>query len=737
MSKSVGPSNIDFWLDTEKYGDYVEDYDPSKNESLVFSIDMIRLASVRKAISNFVRILTRRSIPVYFTSEGQSYNVEGKQIFISSEINNKSDFDVAVGLALHEGAHSIESDFDVGKTMWANIPKSILTASDSKNIRRQSLEKFIHTMWNVIEDRYIDNYVFNRSPGYRGYYVALYDRYCNSPEVDCYLQGELFRYPSLASYEFRIIYLTNINTDLLALPRLEDIAREIDLSNISRLTTTRDRIECAFKVTEIVLDALDRQPDQPEGPSGQGKKAKGKKGGLASPSDYFDFGDDDESEEEKDDNGAGGSGDDMGTKMVNEISDILSGRDQDPTKIDENDNAVNKISDEEVDDDIRKQVKDILKKHRQFVTGQIPKKMVTDAQKALLDLIEKHGITLVQVKLPEVHSGHEGCLKVDCIVVEKMTKELIMLGSDVFPLSAVMKLGSGEDPKPPEYVAAAVQKGISLGTKLGRKLQIRAESNTRRDVRKKHGKINKRLLHSAAFGAEDLFFKIHEEYHNDVSLHITVDASSSMSYGNKWIRTMTAVVAICKAASMVDNIHVTVSFRSTQSSNGSHLPYVIMAYDSRKDKFAKVRNLFPYLVPNGMTPEGLAFGAIMGLFEGISPDEQDRYFLNLSDGEPCFMVPVPATGMEVQYINETGVMHTKSQVDKIRRNGVEILSYFISDNDMSEVLTADPESYHAKLQKNFRKMYGKNAEFIDIENVVDLAKTMNELFLMKVNEKSA
>lgn len=743
-------ASVDFWLDSSKYADYTEDIDQSSEESLVFNIDMVRLASVRKAISNFVRILTRLSIPVYFNDQDENCNIGGKQIFISAGIRNKMDFDVAVGTALHEAAHTVKSDFEVAKALWANIPKNIFVLSDAKNIRRQSMEKFIHTMWNVIEDRYIDNWVFNSAPGYRGYYVSMYNRYWNSPEIDEIMVSELYRFPSLASYQFRITNLTNENTDLLALPRLEDIARTIDLSNIGRLTTTKKRIQCAFEVVEIVLDCLDKQQDEPQGPSKM-VKGKGKgKNGLISPSDIFDFGDEDPQNEEKEQEDPSQSeGNDVGTKTIHEISDILNGRDPDPTNLKENKDLVGKVSDEEVGKEVEKQLKDIEKKQKEFLKGQIPKEKVTSAQKALLDLIEKHGITLVQVKLPNFEAGDSGSLKVDCIVVQNMTKELILAGQDVFPLSAVMKIGKGEDPAAPEENVNTVQRGIAIGTKLGRKLQIRAESNIRRDVRKKSGKLNKRLIHTAAFDAEDLFYKIHEEHHNDVSLHITVDASSSMAIGGKWKSTMTAVVAVCKAASMVDNIHVTVSFRSTQGSSGSVLPYVILAYDSKKDKFSKVRNLFPYLTPNGWTPEGLAFGAIMGLFDGITPDEQDRYFLNLSDGEPCYVLHNHATGVNVSYAGETGTSHTKKMVDKIRRNGVEILSYFISDEvqDTTSVKQLDPNLQKVAgeeeppkedpLKQNFRKMYGKTAKFINVESVVDLAKTMNQLFLTNADEKSA
>ena len=737
----ISPAEVDFWLDLDKYSNFIEDGLDSANKTLVFNIDMVRLSSIRSAISNFVRILTRKPIPVYFHNRlNNSFNVNGSSIYISAKITNKKEFDAAVGLALHEGAHTLLTDFEIAKGIWANIPHSILKLSDSKNIRRESLERFIHDMWSVIEDRYIDTYVFNEAPGYRGYYVALYELYWNSVEVDYYLQSENFRYPSLKSYDYRITNFTNENTDLLALPCLEDIARVVDISHIDRLLHTKDRVETAFDVTEIVLDCIDKQ-EKLEKQLG-GNKQKKKDPNLADPNDYFDFGGDVQSDEEEEVEDV-----DVGKKMVEEISDVMSGRTPTSEKLKENDKAVGQVSDEPLDKETEKEIEKLIKKQRKFLLGDVSKESVTDYQKALLDLIEKHGIILIRVELPSVISGNDSSLKVDCIVVQKMTKELVLAGQDIFPLCGVMKMGE-TIPKPPKDIADAVSKGISLGTKLGRKLQIRAEVHPIKIVRKRLGKINKRQLHEASFDAKDLFYKINIEEHHDANLHITVDASNSMS-GVKWEKTMTAVVAICKAASMIDNIHITVSFRTTQLSGPAQLPYVVMAYDSKVDKFSKVRTLFPYLTPAGCTPEGLAFGAIMNLFEEITPDEEDRFFLNLSDGEPYYILQAPETGMTISYQDDIGTAHTKTQVDKIRRHGVQILSYYIEDDypkknprDMTraekkieEQLQKDREE--SPTRKNFRKMYGHAAKFINVESIVDLARTINGLFLTGQNGKAA
>lgn len=759
MKSAVSPAESEFWLDTGRYANYFDEQCHPTNGSMVFNIDMVRLSSVRRAISHFVRILTRQNIPVYFNDNGANVNFAGKKIYISAKITSKYDFDIAVGQALHEAAHTLKTDFNAAKYAWTNIPHHIFQKSDNKNIRRASLEKFIHTMWNVIEDRFIDDYIFNAAPGYRGYYVALYDAFWNCPEVDLYLESDYYRYPSLESYRYRIINFTNVNTDLLALPRLDEIADIIDITNISRLKKTEDRLDTAFKVIDLVLDCVDVDPN---GGSSNGSAAPTKAqfsqrgSGIAKPEDFFDFGDSVKSEEppqnedpdKSDTNSPSVKPDvDVSKNMVDEISDVMSGEDETPEKLKENDDAVKKISDKEVDDAVKKELKKVDERQRQFLSGEIPKEAVTSEQKDLLDMIEKHGIILVRVSANTMLAGNDTNLKVDCIVVQEMSKELVLSGQQMFPMCGAMRLGKDE-PCPPEEVYDAVKKGIAIGSKLGRKLQIRNEINHIKTIRKHSGKINRRLLHQAAFDAEDLFYKIKVDDHHKATLHITVDASSSMA-GEKWNKTMTAVVAICKATSMIDNIHVTVSFRTTQDTGGVSLPYVVLAYDSQKDKFSKVRTLFPYLVPNGATPEGLAFAAIMNLFEKMTPDEEDRYFLNLSDGEPCYVIHDAQTGVTLSYGGHVGVSHTKSQVDKIRRNGVHIMSYFIEESsyklpknldkqlDPKKVAQMNKLLAESTLKKDFQKMYGKNAQFVNVESIVDLAKTMNRLFLTRLGEKMA
>ena len=73
--------------------------------------DLVALAGYRRAISNFVTIVTGESdIKVTFNNNDQSYT-DGKSVVIGAKMDDKL-FDPSVGLALHEGSHIKLSDFN-------------------------------------------------------------------------------------------------------------------------------------------------------------------------------------------------------------------------------------------------------------------------------------------------------------------------------------------------------------------------------------------------------------------------------------------------------------------------------------------------------------------------------------------------------------------------------------------------------------------------------------------------
>ena len=653
----------DYWLD--------DDFDSIEDDSSAINMDLIKLALSRRAISNFVHILTGKNIPVYFSSEGTSCT-DGKNVYISSDINQKEDFDPAVGLALHEGSHILLSDFKLIESIWTKIPRRLYDLAQPMHISKDAVAHLVKDCWNYVEDRYIDYYVYTNAPGYRGYYDSLYDKYFNSPKINALMKSDLFKVPSIKSYMTRIINLTNEHTNLEALPELRKIAEIINLSNIQRLSTPKDRMNVAIEISEVILSNIKEHLEE--------EKVIGE-----------------------------GSGDSNGDQIGGVPAD---------QKIEER--ATNDIGvDENVSETKMKGFEKVLVKQKDFINSKIKKKSVSKKEKAILDAIEKSGMDMVKTGTDYVNGS--GKYATDTIVVNKLTRELIE--SDVFPLNCRERDGFKGITRVviDNGVQKAVNNGLILGAALGRKLQIRNELNTTKFMRKPVGKIDRRILSELSFDNENVFYSINVDQYKKSFLHISVDASSSMR-GEKWNKTMTSVVAICKAASMVNNLRVTVSFRSTFSVSSmkrmSSLPYVVFAYDSATDKINKIKTLFPYLYANGWTPEGLTFEAISKYLPKTS-HEEDNYFLNFSDGEPN-MTYKGSDDMMLSYRGLDAAVHTKKQINKIKNAGFGVLSYFIEDGYRME-----------NLVKLFKMMYGNDAAFVNPTNVVQVAKTMNKMFLEK------
>lgn len=695
----------DYWLDDFDF----EEVDDEK----AINTNLIKLAMARRAISNFVHILTNKSIPVYFNDGGENCT-DGNVVFISSDIVNKEDFDPAVGLALHEGSHVLLTNFDIFKTIWQKVPRELYTHAKHLQITKEDVHSLVKNMLNYIEDRYIDNYVFNNAPGYRGYYTALYDTYFNSPKIDVMLKSELYRVPSIASYEARIVNFNNKNTDLDALPGLRDIAKIINLSDIDRLKTTYDRLQVAYEVSAIILKNIVEAPKQVEKQS-QGSSQESDGSGS-------------QSETVTGQSSGGGTPLSSTTEQnsTESVDDVLGG--EDTTKVATTQDEIIKQDigeDKNISKNKNNQIRKALEKQRDFLSGNIKKKKVSAKEKKILDAIEQSGMTLVSVGNNYIKS--DGTYSVDSIVVKKLTKELI--NSELFPLS---RHDHKQEAFTTKELTEAVGLGFIQGAALGRRLQIRNEINTCKHMRKATGRIDKRILSELAFDNENVFYNIDVDRYNKSYIHISVDASSSMD-GKKWTTTMTAVVAICKAASMIDNLRVSVSFRSTFNSTRavtSQLPYVVIAYDSAVDKINKVKNLFPYIMPSGCTPEGLCYESIM---EHLPTSTDDNfYFLNFSDGQP-YMAYTDINGDSISYVDESASLHTRQQVNKIRDKGYKILSYFIKDNydslynyNLSSVTTEVD-----KVRKQFKTMYGKDATFVNVKSIFDIAKTINKMFLDK------
>jgi hypothetical protein len=204
--------------------------------------NLIELAHTQRAISNFVKILTKKEIPVefYANDDGDSMT-DGKKIAISSTITTHN-LDSIIGLALHESAHCIYTDFFVLKKIANRLLEGNLLGG----------KRWIEMLLNFIEDRRIDSLIYKNSPGYQGYYNSMYDRYYYSKTVDQGLKGKEYREENWESYMFRIINMFNKNSDPTALQILPTIYKAVDLKNIDRLKNTRDSLELAVTIYQLL-----------------------------------------------------------------------------------------------------------------------------------------------------------------------------------------------------------------------------------------------------------------------------------------------------------------------------------------------------------------------------------------------------------------------------------------------------------------------------------------------------
>ena len=691
-----------FWSDNDWSSRRTELIDNVEDAPIKKGVDHIQLASYRRAISNFVNIVTGRSdIPVQFQSRDSSYT-DGKKVMIGSKIDEKN-FDPVVGLALHEGSHIKLSDFEFLKNLEYKITEEIYLDAEKIGYGRFDVIGHVKNLLNYVEDRRIDWYVYSTSPGYKGYYQSMYSKYFHSSIIDKGIKSNEYTDLDWESYIFRILNLTNQNRRLDVLPGLDKIYTTIfNGGRVKKLTSTEDAFNVALEVYGHILDNVDILPEVTDENRINNDELDAQMTQALVDLETENY--------HRERNGLEPlSPEDAGIEMPEPSDFHPESNKQYPTP----------PSDVELSEKQQKQLQNALEKQKKFNDGKPTKTgKLTKKDSAMVKTMEDAGVEQVDTGTGieqrgsyDYDKGEYTLLKgngVKVIYVKKLTQS--MIDTNAFPY--LLRSGGYYHSDNPDWLS----EGISLGTKLGKKLQVRGESRDLKWNRLDSGRIDKRLIAELGFGNSRVFSQTFTESYSDAFLHISVDASGSMS-GDKWKNTMTSVVAICKAVEMIQNVDVQVSFRSTHSSNnrsyGSENPLVLVGYDSRVDKFAKVKKMFPSIYPGGTTPEGLCFEALL---KDIVPSTQNRdsYFLNLSDGMPMFSTN------DFNYYNEDALQHTKTQVNEFRKMGIKVLSYFVGDSYDGDRNMTD-----------FKTMYGNDAEFINLKNVTQISKTMNTKFLEK------
>ena len=244
-----------FWMDNDWNTRNTSIFDVDEEVNSKPKTDLVALAGYRRAISNFVTIVTGENIPVTFKTSGKDSFTDGKKVQIGSSLK-EGDFDWTVGLALHEGSHIKLSDFSLLKNLEMNVPQELFMRAENMGISRMELLKNIKNVLNYVEDRRIDDFIFKSAPGYKGYYHAMYEKFFYTKVIDKGLLSSELSEESWESYMFRIINLHNNNSRLGALKGLKEISRTIGLGAISRLKSSQDALDVSIKVVSTILDNL-------------------------------------------------------------------------------------------------------------------------------------------------------------------------------------------------------------------------------------------------------------------------------------------------------------------------------------------------------------------------------------------------------------------------------------------------------------------------------------------------
>jgi hypothetical protein len=834
----------DFWFDRTSKN--IQDTDIQK---------LLAMSEIQRAIGNFVQIVSNKRVPVLFAGK-QSYT-DNESVVIAS-VKDKN-FDSTCGLALHEASH-IKYSLSP-KDTFKNIENYIThkmpngPGGSSFNTYGTAIGDYQHQsnlkdLQNWIEDRRIDALVKQASPGYIGYYEAMYNFYFRSNDINVAIASSKYRKAdNLDHYFMRIINFLSPATDLDALPGLRLVWNKIDLKNISRLTSTYDGFVLATEVYDIILSyyskavKLRKEPkpkpqpkmksekqentkssdkkDEAEKESGKSDEDKdGESEDLIDENDIDDTKDShSDGSEDEDDEPAQTSHNGEDKPEDDEDDDNESNNKTSKANEDESD-STEKPSDEDIEDEIQKaldsededkepltdraqrKAENALQGQKNFLNGEVEKERVTEKDNTQLEMLEKMKAKFIPVDVRDVNGN---LIKIDVLSIEHIPDKLFdydmtleksqiqqilekigvnTIFENIFKVKSydhsttakLMKDSSGYK---------VIESGIRLGKLLGSKLKIRTEERILKTTRQSGGKIDRRIVHLAAAGIENLFCSLRTDQFNKAHLHISIDASGSMNNG-KFDKALQTAAAICSAADAVKNIDVVVTVRTTTEAKTTKIvtsrssghqrekvisksvwPTVAVIYNSKKDKLNKILKVWPWLSARGMTPEAITYEAERELMPKGSLGS-DVYFITLTDGAPGDsgegkderIGPI-SWHYGVGYANRVNsfsngsidaAVHTKFQISQMNKDGIATMAFFISDMEQEKIAafnSAPPEDieelskYERSVAKDkliekygncyeliaFKKCYGKDGVAIDSTNLIQLAKVMNNLFL--------
>ena len=699
--KSYG--NSSFWMN--------EDFLESDIRASVNSLDYVKLAGYKRAIGNFVRIVTGKdNIPVMYSSGNDSYT-NGVQVVISSKLG-ENEFDSTVGLALHEGSHISLTDFNAIKKCLNHNSEFLQSIvewhknifnEDVTNANEFAMARQVKELINIIEDRRIDRFVYDSAPGYQGYYQSLYEKYFNAKEIDQALLNGSKTELNWDNYLFHICNFSNPKRQLDALPGLRSIWNTISIPTINRLKSTLEVADIAVEVYKMIWSELGglktNAPQQaPEQEDQDGNGSPGEEG-------------DNEIETSEEQNGEEGSGIDPNLDMQGDSSSSSEGNNSEQEG-EGNGTGTPQTPKERKE---KQALEKAIQKQKDFLNGNIKKKKVSKKDFEKINAAAEANMSYQSVG-GDIPNDTNGAIikrsKTQCMVVKGITDTLTdsrLLGGHASNAKEEKEYIIKYDRK--DYIA----EGIVLGTLLGKRLKTRDEDRSIKNTRMETGRIDRRMIAELGFGNDRVFSQTIHHTVTPSLIHISIDASGSMS-GSKWEAAMKTAVAVAKAASMVASLDCIISIRGSYGGYNNQSPLMWVVYDSRKDKFNIIKDKMYAVQVSGSTPEGLCYQAVMKDIID-SANGKEAFFINICDGEPGY------ADSNISYGGEYAIQHTALQVKKMQHAGIKTLAYFVCDDTRSANIGGAKD--------NFRKMYGNNSEFIDANNLTQLSNSLNKLFVRK------
>ena len=712
-----------FWLDEYSYRSLL-----NKDSNSVNLSEVIEKFKILKTIGNFVNIVTGESYPVKF--EGDQAFTNGKEITISADCK---DFDSVCGLSIHEASHikysqdlykvfelvSKEMDYLTNgskvKDFKSPIVNKLVDICKKLNKPLKStapkLLTYIHELINIVEDARIDAITQKEFPGYKGYYDALYLQYIYTPTIAQKLKEPILNEESYFSYKVNLLLFLSkhLDNNLLKLKGGSEIEVILDVKNIYKISAM-DVLDKVFKIYDIISKNVIEKPKQ-LGNNKDSKLAKLQKSKKSNGNDSVDFNlnndlkNDESNESSKNENSEDKSEDKKYNKSKSNESDELESSESN-TKDSDNKDSDNKHTsnegdatsstknlDDELFNDATNSVSEPFKDLINYINGKSKKTKLSTSEINLIKLFSNNKFKIKKTVVFDPINNKK--YNINVVVVNKLDESI---------LQYLPELAGKKN----SHIEKMVNAGLNLGKSLGSKLQLMNDSHLDVSIRRKTGDLNGRLLAEIGLGNTKIFDRKTIKEYKKQFIHISIDSSYSMT-GRKWNDSLKMAATICSAAKFVNGMRVQVSIRSTAFFTlGDEIPYVAIIFDSKFDDISHIRNWWPRLKTPGITPEAICFEAIKDIILESSKDK-NSYFINISDGDPCY------SRKDGFYYSDFAAEHTQSVMKLFKNAGIKIISYFIDDNKNTNTY--------------FSKMYGKDAQFIDCTNLNEIARSLNKRFL--------